>query len=298
MSPRPLRELFDAMFHGKYQFDEFLQMDASQHCSPVRWNNRTIYKASQKLRDFHFFLNGFLLDHLPVNEKVSFAYRKGAALHHAVEPHAKSRAFYRTDLEKFFDSITSHLINNTLKSAATPVTDLLEYLDHIVKLMTVDGTLPIGFSTSPALSNACMLRFDTKLEAASAERQWVYTRYADDIMISAQRRESLSNVVDVIEDCLNSELGHGFRLNQGKSKLTTIGRKVKMLGLVIMPTGLVTIDREVRSKIEYQLHFYVKDRNRLAKIFEEDANEGMQEGLERLSGLISYVLVKFFRTGR
>ncbi|TBW33924.1 RNA-directed DNA polymerase [Azotobacter chroococcum] len=288
MTPRPLHQLFDAMYHGKYRFEEFLELKPEEHYSPVRWNRRTIYKPSKKLKEFHSFLNGFLLEHLSVNQSVSFAYRKGATLLQAVVPHSRSRAFYQTDLERFFDSITSDLVRSALESAVTPVSDLTEHIDHILGLLTINGKLPIGYSTSPILSNACLLGFDERLASISKERQWIYTRYADDIIISADDRQAIEGASEVIESCLAAELGDGFTLNPSKSKLTTIGRKVKLLGLVILPNGAIAIDRDVRNKIESWLHFYVSDRSRLAKIFEEERGEGMEEGLQRLSGLVSY----------
>lgn len=288
MTPRPLHQLFDAMYHGKHRFEEFLDLRPEEHYSPVRWKSRTIYKPSQVLKEFHTFLNGFLLDHLPVNQSVSFAYRKGATLLQAVVPHARNRAFYQTDLERFFDSITSPLIRSTLEGAVTPVSDLPEHIDHILDLLTIEGRLPIGYSTSPVLSNACLLDFDEQLAAISRERKWTYTRYADDIIISAHERHAIKNAQEVIESCLASKLGDGFTLNLSKSKLTTIGRKVKLLGLVILPSGAVAIDRDLRNRIESWLHFYVTDRSRLGRIFEEERSEGMEEGLQRLSGLVSY----------
>jgi len=289
MTLRPLHQLFDAMYHGKYQFKEFLELKPEEHYSPVPWGSRTIYKPSKKLKEFHSFLNGFLLEHLLVNQSVSFAYRKGATLLQAVVPHARSRAFYQTDLEQFFGSITSDLIRSTLERSVTPVSDLTGHLDHILDLLTIDGKLPIGYSTSPILSNACLLGFDERLESISKERQWIYTRYADDIIISANDRQSIEAASRVIEDCLATELRGGFRLNAKKSKFTTIGRKVKLLGLVILPNGAIVIDRDVRNKIETWLHFYISDRSRLERIFEEERSDGMDEGLQRLSGLISYV---------
>ncbi len=288
MTPRPLHQLFDAMYHEKYRFEEFLALKPEEHYSPVSWNRRTIYKPSPKLKDFHHFLSGFLLEFLPVDRSVSFAYRKGATLLQAVAPHAHSRAFFQTDLERFFDSITSDLIGSVLNRAETPVSDLADHVEHILGLLTINGTLPIGYSTSPILSNACLFGFDKKLAAISYDRQWIYTRYADDIIISADDRLSIENAGQVIENCLTTEFGGGFTLNQRKSRLTTVGRKVKLLGLVILPTGTIGIDREIRNRIETCVYFYVKDRSRLAKIFQEERGEGMEEGLQRLSGLISY----------
>lgn len=288
MTPQPLHKLFDAMFHGKYRFDDFLALSPEENYTSVHWKTRTIYKASRTLKDFHTFLSSFVLEHLPSDTSVSFAYRKGVALMQAVEPHAKSRAFFQADLERFFDSITAPLIRKVLTENQTPAADLQEHLEHVLTLLTVDSKLPIGYSTSPLLSNACLLPFDQRLAQVSLERGWIYTRYADDIMLSTQHRTELSEAKTVIEECLAAELGDGFNLNPAKSKLTTIGRKVKLLGLVILPTGHITIDRAVRSRIESQIHFYLSDRARLAGIFECEHDEGMEEGLERLSGLISY----------
>lgn len=289
MTPRPLHQLFDAMYHEKYRFEEFLALKPEEHYSPVRWKNRTIYKPSPTLKEFHYFLNGFIFEYLPVDNTVSFAYRKGATLRQAVIPHAHSRAFYQTDLERFFESITSSLIQSAISRAITPVSDLAKHIEHILRLVTINGTLPIGYSTSPILSNACLYWFDRRLAAISHARQWIYTRYADDIILSADARSAIDDASHIIEDCLEAELGNGFFLNPSKTKLTTVGRKVKLLGLVILPNGAIVIDREIRHKIESRLHFYVTDRPRLAKIFVEERSEGMEDGLQRLSGLISYV---------
>lgn len=289
MTPQPLRQLFDAMYHGKLRFDEFVALRPDEHYSPVCWNGRTIYKPSPKLKEFHHFLRAFLLEFLPVDQSVSFAYRKGASLLQAVTPHAHSRAFFQTDLERFFDSISSDLIRSVLDQATTPVSDLPENIDHIVALLTIDGKLPIGYSTSPILSNACLFGFDKRLANISNERKWIYTRYADDIIISADGRRAIEDASQVVESCLASELGDAFKINRRKSKLTTIGRKVKLLGFVILPTGIVAIDRDVKNRIESWLHFYTTDRSRLAKIFQEERDEGMEDGLQRLSGLVSFV---------
>ncbi|WP_312995844.1 reverse transcriptase family protein [Achromobacter animicus] len=288
MISRPLQQLFDAVYHDKYRFEEFLTLNAQDHYSQVRWKNRTIHKPSALLKEFHQFLGGFLLEYLPVDQSVSFAYRKGATLLQAVTPHSRSRAFYQTDLERFFDSITTDLIRSVLIQAVTPISDLPDHIEHILGLLTINGRLPIGYSTSPILSNACLYGFDKRLATASKDHGWVYTRYADDIIVSAADRLALDGADRVIESCLADELGSGFKLNPNKTKLTTVGRKVKLLGLVVLPTGAIVIDREVRNRIEAWLHFYVSDRARLAKIFQEERAEGMEEGLQRLSGLISY----------
>lgn len=288
MNQQPLRQLFGAMYHEKFRFEEFLELVPEEHRTRVHWKGRLIYKPSKRLRAFHSFLNLFLVEHLPTNSSASFAYRKGASLLNAVAPHVKNRAFYQTDFAKFFESITSELVRSVIYAAPTPILDLEDHLDRILSILTVDNCLPIGYSTSPPLSNACLFGFDARMEKASAEKGWIYTRYADDIIISGASREAIGDADEVIRNCIAVELGDNFSLNEKKSKLTTKGRKIKILGLLILPNETIAIDRDVRFKIESYIYFYIKDRARLAKIFEEERGEDFEEGLQRLSGLVSY----------
>lgn len=285
MIPRPMQELFDAVHHGKHSFDEFLRLEIESNVSRVAWSGRTIYKPSNKLKVFHKFLTSFLFEHLPTNQSVSFAYRKGTNPHQALLPHAHGRAFYQADIEKFFGSVTSELIAKTIESGETPVADIERYMERVLQLTTVEGRLAIGFSSSPAISNACMKPFDDALEEYCAESGLVYTRYADDIIISSQDRGELQGIDDLVAELLSKTLGHEFKLNPTKSKLTTIGRKVGALGMVILPSGRVTIDSDVKKKIEYQLHFFVRDKARFLNLFEHD----LDAGILQLGGYISHV---------
>lgn len=290
MKSREMKDLFDAMFHGKYEFADFLNCDVRDNYSPLPWSNRTIYRPDKKLKDFHKLLNNFIFEYLPINERVTFAYRKGANPRSAFELHNQSKAFYQTDLVKFFDSITIDLIRDVLVKSEAPASDFLNYLDRILQMVTVDNKLPIGFSTSPLLSNACFKKFDDIFEEYCNDHNLIYSRYADDIIISCQDRSCLIGIEEIIGQFLKNEFGNIFKINRTKSKLTTVGRKVKVLGLVLLPTGRITIDVNIKKQVECQLHFYINDRKRLLDIFEKNIDEGnMDKGLQKLSGYISHI---------
>lgn len=285
MKARELRTLFDAMHHGKYDFDDFLECSVEENYDQVPWSGRVIYRPSKKLKAFHKFTNNFVFDHLPVNRRVAFAYRKGSNPHHALEPHSGSRAFYKTDLTKFFDNITSELIRGVLTDATTPVSDLASYIERVLELVTVEGRLPIGFSSSPPLSNACLKGFDDALDDLCSRKGLIYSRYADDIIISCQDRYLLVGIEETLKGFLRDHLGEGFTINRSKSKLITVGRKIKALGMVVLPSGQISIDMAVKKKIESQLYFFISDRARLAKIFNGD----FESGLQQLAGHISHI---------
>ena len=109
--------------------------------------------------------------------------------------------------------------------------------------------------------------------------------YADDIVISAESRESLADVSSTLKEMLLRHFSGKLALNPAKSKLTTVGRKVKVLGMVVLPSGQVTVDMELKKRIEVLLHFYVRNREKFLNVVGHD----MKAGIEQLSGYVNYV---------
>jgi len=287
MNKKPLELLFAAMYHEKYDFSDFLSSDVSTNYDVRAFRGKPAYSPNKKLKAYHLFLNTFLCEFLEVNKRVVFSYRKGARPHEAVLAHAKSRAFFQTDIEDFFGSLKRPTIERTLRANApnVPILDLDEHIHRILSLITVDEKLPVGFATSPHISNACLTPFDDELEDLCRGRGLIYTRYADDLTISGGARESLLDLSKVLQELLNKHFGETFRLNRAKSKLTTVGRKVKLLGLVILPSGQVSIDRELKDRIETRIHFFVDDRSKFMNLVDNDD----EAGLEQLCGYVNYV---------
>ena len=287
MQPRPLQFLFDAMHHGKYDFQDFLHCDIPSSYTPIRVKKRQAYRPDKKLKDYLVFLNSFVFERLPVNERVVYSYRKGINPHEVAFPHAHNRAFFQADIVDFFGSISRALVKSTMNSAKCriPVADLDTYVERILDLVTIDDILPIGFPTSPPVSNACLTPFDNELENYCRAFNLVYTRYADDIFVSGIHREALGNVESKLDDLLTRFFGERIRLNQDKRKLTTIGRKTKILGMVVLPNGRVTIDMELKKKVEVLLYFFVHKRDRFLVM----SNGDLDSGIQKLAGYISYI---------
>lgn len=287
MNIKTLRSLFDAMHHGKYEFEDFLNGDVTKNYERILVKRKTAFRPNKKLRAYHTFLNKFVCEYLSINRRVVYSYIKGVNPHQAVVAHATSRAFYQTDIINFFGSLTRNLVSDTLinRGDRVPITDISSYIQRVLELTTIDGYLPVGFSTSPPLSNACLTGFDDELEAYCLRRNLIYTRYADDIVISAQSREQLNGIEIILQNILMRHFEDRLTLNTEKSKLTTVGRKIKILGMVILPSGQVAIDMELKSRIEVLLHFYVRDRERFLDTVQQD----MKAGIRQLAGYVNYV---------
>jgi len=276
------------MLRGKYDFDDFLTAPIPNNYATTKVRDRTIYRPNKKLKVYHRFLNTVLFDCLPINETVTYAYRKGVNPHEAVKPHAHSRAFFQTDIRDFFSSIGREIVRERLLTSgpSIPILDLTAHLERILDFTTVNGILPIGFSTSPPISNACLIDFDNDLQAYCNDADLIYTRYSDDIIISAQSREKLQEIKQTIADLLAKHFSGKMVLNDEKSKLTTIGRKIKILGLVVLPSGEVAVDMELKKHIEVLIHYSIQDED----IFLKQAKEpDRKAGLNKLSGYINYI---------
>ncbi len=288
MNGSALRELFSSMLRSKFDFEDFLNAPVPNNYAPAVIQGRTIYRPNNKLKAYHRFLNTVLFERLPINESVAYAYRKGINPHEAVKPHARSRAFFQTDIRDFFSSIGRDIVRDKLLKPGPSIliSDLPKHIERILDLILVDGVLPVGFATSPPISNACLMDFDSDLQNHCRNADLVYTRYSDDIIISAKNREHLNDIKRTITHLLGKHFGEKLVLNDEKSKLTTIGRKVRILGLVVLPSGDVAIDMELKRHIEVLIHYSIQDE----EIFLKKAREpDRQAGLAKLCGYISYI---------
>ncbi len=90
--------------------------------------------------------------------------------------------------------------------------DLAELL---TKLTCHQGRLPMGAPTSPVLSNFALIPLDKELEHLANSRQWVYTRYADDMSFSSKTAITEEHISEI----RNLATNHGFPLKEEKVRL-------------------------------------------------------------------------------
>lgn len=287
MAIRDFESAFEAMYHGKHSFEDFKTGDIPSKYRAFIFNKRNVYDVGADLKVYHKFLSLFIFQWLEFNDRCVYSYRKGMNVVDAVKKHAHSKHFFQTDINNFFGSIRGELVKECILRSLDriPISDVRSYVDRIVDLVTVDNKLPMGFSTSPLISNACLLPFDNALEAYCKDHGLVYTRYSDDVIISGVD-EKLYGVEKVVEGILMQCFGNNLTLNPSKTKFSSAGNKVKILGMMILPNGTITIDSKLKSDIEVMLHFFIKDKQRF--INKVDA-EGTPAALVKVSGYLNYI---------
>jgi len=282
-----LQEAFDSTFHHKLDFNDFLHLDVKKECKSFEIDKRLILSPSNKLKKFHKFLNNFVFDYAKINSDAVHAYRREKNPYTAVIKHAHSKYFFQTDIQDFFNSITLHdievVLDNNLSDAL--ISDIINYKNQLLNLITVNGTLPIGFSTSPNISNTCLYAFDNELDSYCQREDIIYTRYSDDIILSSNNKYAFNGIEKIIQDQLTCFFNDRIRLNQQKTKHINKGTKIKLLGMVILPSGNISIDMRVKEQLEILMHFYINDKEKFT-----DYLENKYKGdFTKISGQINYI---------
>ncbi len=188
-------------------------------------DSREISSPRVFLRVIQWFLDDFILCHLPVHNAVnSFAYGR-SVLTNAL-PHVGQPFVGTIDIEDFFGSVTDKSVLELLQSFG--------FRKHeatlIAALTTKNGSLPQGAPTSAVLSNAVLYDFDEKLTLLCAASGASYTRYADDITISAATRGEVSKCLAVARGMLAKA---GLRINESKTRISSQGSQQNVTGVVV-----------------------------------------------------------------
>lgn len=287
MEKRNFEQAFNAVFHDIDVFNDFCSLDIKSEINEFLANSRTVYRPSDKLKKYLRFIDKVFLRHLQINERVVHSYVKERSVLTAVKAHASSKCFFLTDIKSFFANIQKCDINNILvrDQEHVPIMDFRDYIDTIVDFTTFNNSIPVGFPTSPNLSNTFLLAFDIALENYCVDKRLIYTRYSDDIIISGSSMHQLDGIDNDIQVMLHENASSNFFLNKKKTRLTHIGNKVKILGLVITPDGRVTIDSKYKKTLESLLYFYINDKTR----YNDLLNKRLRGKEHSFFGLLHYV---------
>lgn len=297
MYNKTFQEIFHSFFHSKYSFNDFLKTEL--HLSTnffekkltdhifysYKSENKQFTKESKELYDYHIFLNDILFQNLHTSESV-YSYKKNNNIYDTVFLHKESKYYFKTDIKKFFHNINKELVETCLlKNLDRFPKDTKDFISNTLDLIIYNNHLPVGFVTSPAISNVILFEFDEFLQAYSKQNNLIYTRYSDDLIISTKNQESLHNIKTMINDKLIELYGNKFILNEEKTKYLDKTKKVKLLGLIITPDGHITVERNKKENIKQLLYFYKNNKVKFEK-FLEDHYDGK---LSKAYGSLNYI---------
>jgi len=194
-------------------------------------------KDNDNLLAVHRVLNTAFQNGIALNN-AAIAFRKNKSYLDLFESHRKNYYFLRLDIKAFFHSIQ---IDDIKKSFSQNFEDefidddktqtLIDAFINLVSYKVPDDSpnedfrgkqiLPMGFITSPVVSNIIFRKIDIQIQKFCSERNINYTRYADDMLFSSDKNSSYVHSDGFINEIsiLVSQLK--FKLNQHKTLKAT-----------------------------------------------------------------------------
>lgn len=199
------------------------------------------YDSSNEMRSIHNQIVNFLGENTRTS-LFSKAYIKNQSIVKNARSHMYNDIFIMCDISKFFNNINLSKLVDILYHELNCKEHLIIKSDvqKMIDLCTVENKgLPLGLITSPILSNLYLKDFDNviygKLKSLQLDNL-IYTRYADDMVISFRSDELDNKIIDRILKILVIRLRfYGLKLNDRKTKIIDLNKSnhVKITGINI-----------------------------------------------------------------
>ena len=216
----------------------------------------------------------------------AFAYVANRSTIDCVKRHQgnESRWFLKTDFSNFFGSTTEEFLFRMISqifpfSAAVQCVAGKTAIKKALSLCFLNGGLPQGTPISPMLTNLMMIPIDFKLANSLKQRGFIYTRYADDIIISHKYSFIFMDIVKEINGVL-SEFEAPFRLNSGKTRYGSSSGSNWNLGVMLNANNEITLGWRKKKQLRAMINSFVLDsKNNIPWDYHDVA---------AFSGLLSY----------
>lgn len=205
---------------------------------------------------YNLFINLGTHPHDDVYSYVAERSCKDALIKHQ---HANTDWFYKFDIKDFFPSCTAEVLTNALKNVY-PFCFLSEQQwNRLLDIALLNGGLPQGSPLSPLLSNMVLTPFDFAMHYSIKHFNGVYTRYADDILISLSSKKEISFIEDIINNHLNTLISDNLKLKSEKSRCGSIAGANWNLGLMLNKDRNITLGHEKKMKLKAKINNFIFD---------------------------------------
>ncbi len=218
-----------------------------------RRRTRVITAPSHELCKLQRLLLALGIRDMPTHH-ASTAFRAGCSIAANARQHAAQPYLFKTDIVNFFPSIQVEAISKHIRGAFRTMS--ADAQAAIIEVVGLDGCLALGAPTSPHLSNVFMRDFDQKLADLSEMVGARYSRYADDIAVSATSSTVLALVADAVR---NEVLQLGLQIYEAKTRQFGPSDRKIVTGLDVT-TAEIRPTRQFRKKTQAMLRIYLKYR--------------------------------------
>ncbi len=184
-------------------------------------------------------------------------------------PHLGAAIVINVDLEQFFPTVTYRRVKGMFRKLgySEEVATVLGLLcsEPDIAEAELDGTryfvargprrLPQGAPTSPAITNVLCRRLDRRIGGWAKKHGYTYTRYADDLTISA--KDKAAPVGSMLQFLRKITTEEGFAIHPDKVRVVRRGRRQEVTGVVV--NAKPGVPRDELRRFRALLHHIAKD---------------------------------------
>lgn len=219
----------------------------------------------------------------------AFAYVKQRCAVDSVRRHQanKSRWFLKLDFSKFFPSTSMEFLTSMLYKTF-PLCEYInagygykEDFERALSLCFLNGGLPQGTPVSPLLTNMMMIPVDYEISkmCRGHSPKLMYTRYADDMLISSPYDFQWTDVCASVEKILG-DVNAPMQINRKKTRYGSSSGSNWNLGVMLNKDGDITVGHAKKKLLKTKVFQFMTDF--AAK------NPWNIEDTQQLQGEISY----------
>jgi len=279
-----------------------------------RGGYRFIHAVNGELLYIHKFINEEILQKIPTHS-CSYAFSREAGIKKCADMHLGCRWLLKFDLQDFFTSINesnifkvfsdlgySALLSFELARLCTTLHLPRKQKSYLVKNTALNfyadktslpyspqpllGVLPQGAPTSPMLSNLVACALDKELNAYARCLGFVYTRYADDLTLSAVELPPRMSISKIVFDVYQIIKTNHFIPNKSKTSIQGPGSRKLVLGLLV--DGMESkVSKNMRHRIDRNLHAISKYG--VVQVAEHEGFDSAYGFSNHMAGLLAYV---------
>lgn len=195
----------------------------------------------------------------------AFAYVSGRCPVDAVKRHQmnESKWFLKTDFSNFFGTTTQDFIEESFKQIF-PFSEVMKYLpgsraiSRAIDLCLLNGGLPQGTPISPMLTNLIMIPIDHAIFNKLAEKHFVYTRYADDMLISCKQNFDPKAIQDLINEVLKEHKAP-YTIKKEKTRYASSSGSNWNLGVMLNKENEITVGYQKKKQFKAMVNAFILD---------------------------------------
>lgn len=207
---------------------------------------RDIYSPLPNLKEIQTWILHNILYSCPISDYAK-AYVKKRSIKDAARFHKGQKYVVAIDIKDFFNFIPRVTVKNVFCEMGyeSEVSGLL------ASICCLDGHIPQGSPTSPALSNIVFREIDDCISKYCFNNKVRYTRYADDLIFSGD-----FNVRFLINEVSGILIKNGFIVNKLKTKVMRKWQRQIVTGIIVNEKTTMQVPIEVRKNLRQEM-FYI-----------------------------------------